>query len=163
MLWGAGMRRVTLPLVVLVAGAAVAAGPPAGRPGATIVRGFFDGGWPGPSGVGQPGVTLWASPLGPAGPTVHCEPPVDSAVTDSSGWFRLELPAAVGRHWMLCVGGQPGSRYPGEAGPGIRLHVYRGPAVDSLRLYCRGHGPTGSPECRPVPWDRPFRWPGTDG
>ena len=121
----------------------------------TVVVGFFDAGWPGPSGEGAAHVPMAVSGASERG----CQSVVDSTATDSSGRFRLMIPPRQRHGWRLCTrlfdGGWDRGGYP--------LYQYQGRALDSIRVYCRGHGPSGSPECRYVAWGRPMQWPGGEG
>jgi hypothetical protein len=124
------------------------------RPGrqAMLVIGFLDAGHPYPSGEADPGVRIAAGPLNGQ----RCDPAINQTVTDSTGWFRLPLPAQgpTERGWMICMAFTPSSP------PVYPMFVYEGRGMDSLRIYCRGHGPGGRPECRYVAWEDRFHWPG---
>jgi hypothetical protein len=133
--------------------------------GATVIRGFLDAGYPGPTGEPAIGVAFWLAPVPADGAWGSCVSPVDSAQTDTLGRFRLVVPAAVRRAWRLCsnliVSTTPGSRPPRDLL--FPLYQYRGRGADSVQVYCRGHGPAGSPECRWVRWGRALKWPGGEG
>jgi hypothetical protein len=120
----------------------------------TQLRGFVDAGWPGPSGTPASGVAL-----GVASNHSACAPITDSARTDSRGLFSLTIPPASRESWHLCMR-LVGTNWARGASPVFR---YDGLGIDSLRVYCRGHGPSGSPECRFVAWNAPMRWPGGEG
>ena len=130
----------------VVAQASARASAPASR---TIV-GVFDATWPYPGNVRQAGVRIHAAqPGGVAG----CGLAVDSARTDTAGRFQLVVPDDS-TDWRLCTP----SRSAGAADyPMIRLG---GTAGDTVRVYCRGHGPSGSPQCLEVPLGAPMHWPG---
>ena len=141
--------------LLLLVGACACAGSvlpeTASSPGqATVVVGFLDAGYPYPSGEGDPGVPIAAGPDNGR----RCDPVVAQGFSDSTGQFRLRLPAQVAGGWVLCMPIIPSSP------PGYPMFLYEGRGLDSLRVYCRGHGPGGRPECRYVPWTDPFRWPG---
>src|SRR5256885_13198923 len=118
------------------------------------VTGFLDGGWPVPSGKGQPNVVVFLSLANEAGQIdARCLVPADSTVTDETGHFSLRSARARPARWSICFGRPFGDR--------VRYPVYAHPGTDSdaFRLYCRGHGPSGSPECRSVPRGAPMAWP----
>ena len=114
------------------------------------VAGVFDASWPYPGSVRQAGIRIHATrPGGVAG----CGLAVDSARTDSAGRFQLVVPDDT-TDWRLCTP----SRSDGAADyPMFRLG---GATADSVRVYCRGHGPSGAPQCLEVPPGAPMRWPG---
>ena len=157
----AHMRRPLLLIVVALCTSAPICLARAQAPASfVVVRGMLDDGWPGPSGRGAPGIAFWLQPLAASEAVpVSCGAPLDSTVTDAEGRFRLRVPATARTGWLLCFAGRFGARSLG-AGAGMRLYRYQGVGTDSVQLYCRGHGPTGSPECRWVPWPEPLTWPG---
>lgn len=120
----------------------------------TQLQGFVDAGWPGPTGAAATGVAL-----GVASGQLACAKIVDSTRTDSGGEFHLLIPSTSRSSWHLCMR-LVGMDWAGGASPVFR---YEGPGIDSLRVYCRGHGPSGSPECRFVASNAPMRWPGGEG
>ena len=115
------------------------------------VTGIFDSSWPYPGDVREAGI-----PIRLMRPTARrvCGSVLDSARTDAAGRFRLRAPASASPERYLCVGeGRTGSvNFP--------MFRFRGDATDSLHVYCRGHGPSGSPMCLEVPAGAPMRWPG---
>ncbi|HJU69549.1 MAG TPA: hypothetical protein VJ650_15015 [Gemmatimonadaceae bacterium] len=142
---------VSMLLATLVTELASGQTPGASQPTrSTLIIGFLDGGWPGPSGEGSPSerfvISAAAAPL--------CQPSVDSARTDSGGRFRIVVPATVKPPWKLCIAITP------RSDPIYPVFIYRGRGVDSLHLYCRGHGPASGPICQYVPWGSAFRWRG---
>ena len=157
--------RCSLPFLAVLAacvGTPAVERPAPAAPG--VVRGLFDGGWPGPSGRGEPGLVLWLAPQAKGQPpAASCQAPVDSMATGADGHFRLQVPSEARQSWLLCFGGRFGARAGAQGGAGMRVYHYDGAGTDSLQLYCRGHGPSGSPECRWVPWGQSLTWPGGEG
>jgi hypothetical protein len=121
------------------------------RSGGVTVIGVFDSSWPYPGDVRAPDI-----PIRLMGPTTQrvCGSVLDSARTDSAGRFKLRAPASASAQWRLCLGeGRTGS-------VNIPMFRFQGGTAASLRVYCRGHGPSGAPECLEVPAGAAMRWPG---
>src|SRR5262245_45154192 len=97
-----------------------------------VVVGFFDAGWPTASGKAASGIHMFVA----ADSGGRCAVPADSTITDSTGVFRLQA-VGVRSHWRVCVG------EPFLSGA-LHIPVYRDStaAGDSVRLYCRVHGPS---------------------
>jgi hypothetical protein len=144
------IRFVPLVIAVVFLGGFAFADESRARP--TTIIGFLDSGWPFPAGHGASRVPVGVAL--PAGRT--CGIVLDSTLTDTGGVFRLSIPDAHRTAWRLCARLAAG----GWARGAVPIYHYSGIGLDSLRLYCRGHGPAGSPECRYVAWGRPMRWPG---
>ena len=121
---------------------------------ALTIVGVFDSSWPYPGEVRQAGIPVHVT--GPGGVT-GCGAALDTARTDSAGRFQLVVPAsalATRADWRLCTSMTLSGAvvYP--------MFRYTGGASDRLRVYCRGHGPQGSPQCLEIPEGAPMRWPG---
>ena len=133
--------------------------------GGLVIRGFVDLGYPVPSGEPGAGIAVWLAPVPADGVWHACRNPVDKAMTDAAGRFRLVAPAALRRAWRLCSTLTVSASADGAPDRALLfpLYEYRGRGRDSVQVYCRGHGPAGSPECRWVPWERALSWPGGEG
>jgi hypothetical protein len=118
------------------------------EPDSVVVTGFIDNGWPGPEGL--PSVSQSVALAAPA--EKACSKSIAESKTDARGWFRFVVPASP-QGFDTCLRLMSDFDFP--AG---QFHAPAG--GDSIRLYCRNHGPTGSPLCLPVPWNKQFRWPG---
>lgn len=131
----------------------------------TVIRGILDLGYPLPNGDPGAGVAIWLAPVPADGVWRACRNPVAKATTDAAGRFRLVAPTAVRRAWRLCSTLVVSASADSAADRGLLypLYQYRGYGRDSVQVYCRGHGPAGSPECRWVPWGHALTWPGGEG
>jgi hypothetical protein len=144
------LRRAVLPVLVLVA-LSCAIAPRSRQPPGLAVIGVFDSSWPHAGTVRQAGIPIHvARPGGVAG----CGGTLDSSRTDTAGSFRLTVPAGAPADWRICTAAWSG-------GPVVYpMFQFGGAITDSIRVYCRAHGPTGSPQCLEVPVGEPLHWPG---